>query len=187
MPSCLRRAMSLSKATFCSGVSMHDVIEHMLARRHRGRGHHIGHQINAEIATPVGELLQNFVRLIARMSVDGGASSVRDQDGLFRFSYAFRSRAVAAVTQIDRNPEIVHLFDGGDACLAEACVAGLEAPIAEDAAVIVGELHDANAEPAEHVDAIGILFEKRCVLKTEHDADFVFALGTGDIRVAAHD
>ena len=49
---------------------MHDVIENMNARRHGGRGHDIGHQIDAKIAAVIGERLQDFVGLVAGMRVD---------------------------------------------------------------------------------------------------------------------
>jgi len=83
-------------------------------------------------------------------------------------------------------PRSFIFFDGGDARFTEAGVAGLEASIAEDAAIVVGELHDAHAELAKHFDALGLFFQERGVLEAGHDADFVFALGADDVGMPAH-
>src|SRR5271169_4454677 len=96
------------------------------------------------------------------MGIDGRASGMSDENRLGGFGDA---------------------VGGG----AESGVAGFEASIAEDTAVVVGELHDAHAELAKHFDALGIFLEKRGVLKTGHDSDFGFALGASDVGMAAHD
>lgn len=61
-------------AAYVDGV--HDVIEHMFAGRHGGRGDDVGHEIDAEIAAMIGKRLENFVGLVAGMSIDGGASGM---------------------------------------------------------------------------------------------------------------
>jgi hypothetical protein len=95
--------------------------------------------------------------------------------------------AVSAVAEVDGDSEVVHLFDSGDARFAESGIAGLEASIAKDAAIVVGELHDAHAEAAEHFNALGIFLEKCGVLEAGKNPEFVFALGAGDVEMAAHD
>src|ERR1700690_3395769 len=98
------------------------------------------------------------------MSVNGSASGMRDEDRLFRFGNAFRGSAVSAVAQVDGHSEIVHLFHSGNAGFAESGVAGFQASIAEDAAIVVSELHDSDTELAKHFNALGLLFEERGVL-----------------------
>ena len=40
---------------------------------------------------------------------------------------------------------------------------------------------------AEHFDALGFFFQESGVLETGKNADLVFALGAGDVGMAAHD
>src|ERR1700722_8609461 len=110
---------------------MYNVIEHMLASGDGGRCDDIRHQIDAEISATIRERLENFVWLVARMRIDGGASRMRNQNRLLRLGDALGSSAISAMTQIDRDPKIVHLFDRGNTRLTQAGVARLEASVAE--------------------------------------------------------
>src|ERR1700722_2119894 len=121
------------------------------------------------------------------MSVDGGASGMRDQNRLCRCGDALRSGPIPAVAEIDGHSEIVHPFNSGDSRFTQAGIAGFEASIAEEAAIVVGELHHPHAELAKHIYAFGIFLEERSVLKAGYNSDFAFALGASNVGMATHD
>ena len=137
-----------------------NVIEDVFAGRQGGRSYDVRHEVDAEVATAIGEQLENLIGLVAGMCVNRGAAGVRDENGLLRFRDTFRGRAISAVAQVDGHSGVVHLLNGGDACFAEAGIAWFEAAVAKYAAVIVGELHDADAQAAEDIDALGVLFQE---------------------------
>ena len=89
------------------------------------------------------------------------------------------------MAEVDSDSEVVHFLDGSDARFAEAGVTGFETTVAEEAAIVVGELHDAHAQLAKHLDAFGFFLEKRGVLETGKNADLVFTLGAGDVGMPA--
>ncbi len=68
------------RAAYIDGV--HQVIEHVLAGGHRGRGNQVGHEIDAEVPAAISQRLENIVGLVAGMRINGGAPRVRDQHRL---------------------------------------------------------------------------------------------------------
>src|SRR5271169_690177 len=91
------------------------------------------------------------------------------------------------MAQVDGNSNLVHFLNGRDPRLAQPRIAWLETAVSEGAAVVVGDLHDAHAQITEHLNPIRIVLQKRRVLKTWKDADFVLPLGARNVRVFAND
>src|SRR5208283_538562 len=85
------------------------------------------------------------------------------------------------------NSNLIHLPDRRYPSFAQPGIARLETAVSKDAAVVVGDLHDAHTQIAEHLDARGIVLEKCRVLKTWKDANLVLPLGPSNIRVFAND
>src|SRR5208283_5629669 len=134
-------------------------------------------------AAAIGQRLQDIIRLVARMSIDGGTAGMCDQYGLRGLGDGFGRGAVSAMAEIHGDTEFVHLPNSSDASFAEAGVSRFEAAVTEDAAVVVGDLHDAHAQPPEGRDAIRIFLKKLRLLEAGHDANLVLALGASDVGV----
>src|SRR5277367_2145 len=101
------------------------------------------------------------------MGIDRGTSRMRDQNRLLRFANTLGGGAVSAVAEVDGNSEVVHLLHSGNARLTESSIAGLQASVSEQAAIVVSKLHDAHAELPEHFDALGIFLKTRGVLESD--------------------
>jgi hypothetical protein len=91
------------------------------------------------------------------------------------------------MAQVNGHSDLIHLLHRRDPRSAQAGIARFETAIAKSRAHVVGELHNAHAEIAEHLNAFGVLLQKRGVLEAWNDADLVLALSTRDIRVSEND
>src|SRR5262249_29044501 len=91
-------------------------------------------------------------------------------------------RLPAAMTEVDQDPQVIHAFDGFDACLAESGVGGLEATVAEEIATIVGRLNHSYAKAMKVLGPPPIGLEPDAVMKPIDDARARAALGLCDIR-----
>src|SRR5579872_4989298 len=111
------------------------------------------------------------------MGINRGASGMRNQNWLCRSRNGLTRRAIPAVTQVNSHANFVHLLNSRDACIAQPSVSWLKTAVAEDAAIVISNLHDPDTKIAEHDDAIGVIFQKARVLKTGNYADLVLALG----------
>ena len=151
------------------------------------RSDQVRHEVDAEVASAIGECLEDVVGLIARMGVNGGASGVGNEYGLGRGSYGVGGSAVAAVAHVERDTELVHLLRGKAALPGETGVLCLETTIAKFAAQVVRELHDAHAKTAEGCDAGEIFFEEVGVLEAREDSDPVGFLAMKDIGWLANE
>ena len=70
---------------------------------------------------------------------------------------------------------------------AQPRVAGLEAAVADDIAIVVGELDDANAQPMVHVEPRQVPLQHLGVLETEHQAERLVLLRARDVVVTPDD
>src|SRR5208282_576414 len=99
---------------------------------------------------------------------------------------SFGGGAIAAMAKIDGHADFVHFLNGRDSGFAQPGIPRFEAAVPKNAAIVVGELHDPYAEVAKKINPLGVLLQKRCVLKTWKDAELAVPLGAGDIRVFAN-
>ena len=121
------------------------------------------------------------------MAVDLAAAAMRDEGWVLRSGDAIGGGSGAAVTQVHGDSEGVHPLDDLPSVGAQARVAGLEAAIADDVAVVVGELDDPDAELVENIEARKVPLQHLGVLEAEDQPERVVLLRPGDIGVAADD
>lgn len=159
----------------------------MLSRGNRRRSDQVGHEVDAEIAAAIGQRPENLVGLVARMGIHRSAARVTDQYGLGRRGDGVRGGAISAVAEIDSDADRIHLFHSSNALGAQAGIAGFQAAVAENAARIVSELHNAHTEVPEHSNTAGILLQKRGVLKPGYDTDAIRPLRHSNLRLASDD
>src|SRR5664279_2201479 len=91
------------------------------------------------------------------------------------------------MTQVDSDADLVHLADRSVARLAQAGIARFQATIPEGTAVVVGELHDTNAQLPKGFDARWIGLEETGVLKAGHDSNLGFRFRARDVGVLPYD
>src|SRR5579859_3623033 len=115
------------------------------------------------------------------MRVNGSAPRMCDEDWLFRSLDRFRRGAIAAVAEIDSDTQLVHPLHCALTCFAKTRVARLQTSIAENAPIVIGKMHDADAQPPKNLNARGIGLKEAGVLKARHDAQLALALGAGDV------
>src|SRR5690349_16834326 len=84
--------------------------------------------------------------------------------------------ALAAVGEIDDDPERVEPFNCFVAEPAEPCIAGLQAAVSNELAPVVGQLHDPNAEAGKEPQAIEVAAEHPCALKAVDQAQPAYLL-----------
>ena len=98
--------------------------------------------------------------------------------------------ALAAVGEINDDPERVEPFNCFVAELAEPRIAGLQAAVSNELAPVVGQLHDPDAEAGKEPQAIEVAAEHPCALKAVDQAQPAYLLRgpevlQGSVRVSA--
>lgn len=121
------------------------------------------------------------------MGINGGAAGMSDENRLGGSGNGVGGRAITAVAEIGGDALLIHFSESGDSGRREARILGIKAAAAEEAVIVVGELHDAHAKFAKEVDAAGICFEKGSVLEAGEDAEFVGAFRESDLGMLADD
>ena len=94
-----------------------------------------------------------------------------EEGGLLRRLDRLEAGALAHVAQIEGDAEAVHLGNRACAKLTQAAVLGLEAPVAHEVALVVGELHDPQAEAVEEGQALELVVDGPHVLPAHDEAD----------------
>src|SRR5208283_3444638 len=117
------------------------------------------------------------------MFINCSASGMADERRLGRGLDGFSGGVITAVAQIYGNPNFVHGANRLVAGFAQTCIARFQTAVAEDAAIVVGKLHDTNSQSAERENARGVLLQKSAVLKAGYNADLPFTFGAGDVRM----
>src|SRR5688572_17182043 len=112
---------------------------------------------DAHDATRRGNCTDRVVELVAYTVVDGLGIGVREEHGLPRRARRFVRGAVAAMRKVDADTHVVHLRDELVAEAREAAAALLEAAVAGEARLVVGQLCHAQAQRVER----GYAFEAR--------------------------
>src|SRR5664279_6458491 len=134
----------------------------------------------------VRQRLENRVRLVAGMLINCRAPGMADEHGLGGRLDGFGGGAIAAMAQIYGHSNVVHAANRRMSGFAQAGIPRFQTTVAKDAAIVVGELHDADPQPAEHENTGGILFQKSTVLKAGENADLLFTFGAGDVGMSPH-
>ena len=82
-------------------------------------------------------------------------------DGYGSFGYldGLQGSAVSHVGEVDEDAQLVHLTDGVDAEIAQTLVAALEAAVAQQVTLVVGELDHAHAEGVEEAEAVQVVLD----------------------------
>ncbi|CAI8372945.1 MAG: Uncharacterised protein [Halieaceae bacterium] len=87
---------------------------------------------------------------------------------------------------IHHHADPVHLADHLLPKTSEPTVLFLITTTGEQALIVVGELHDHQAEPTHHLHQTDLVFDRRAVLRTENNADAPFCLGAVNISRLIH-
>ena len=86
------------------------------------------------------------------------------------------------MTQVDHHAELVHARDDVASVAAQPRIGRLETAFAQDVAVVVRELDDADAESLEVVEIRRVALEHRRVLESVDEAESPGLLGAPDVR-----
>lgn len=97
-----------------------------------------------------------------------------------------KRRALGAVRHVDDHADAVHLADHLAPEAGNAAVFGFVTAAGEQALVVVGELHDQQAQVAHYRDHVDIVLDGRAVLGAEEDANPPLLPGAENIRWLAH-
>ena len=125
--------------------------------------------------------VQHLVGLIAerRMKVTG--VGVGNNDRLLRIVDRFQRGTLGAVRHIDHHADSVHLADDLLPKAGQPAVLLLVATTGEQALIVVGELHDHEAEATHHLHQTDLVLDRRAILRTKNDTDAPFGLGAVNI------
>ncbi|MCY1175288.1 hypothetical protein D9M73_155200 [compost metagenome] len=133
----------------------------------------------------VGDELQFFIGLVARVFFQARWQAVRVADRFFRFEDDFFGSLGADVGQVAHDADTVHL--GNDlATEAGQPAVTLVAAGAHQVLGVVAHLHDAHAQLLEHVHISDLVLERMGVLEAEEDAGLAQFLGLADVGGGAH-
>ncbi|MNS67944.1 hypothetical protein D3C72_1012080 [compost metagenome] len=133
----------------------------------------------------VGDELQLFVRLVARVLFQARRQAVRVADRLFRLEDDFFGGLGADVGQVAHDADAVH-FGNDLAAEARQAAVTLVAAGTDQVLGVVAHLHDAHAQLLEHVDVGDLVFEGVGVLEAEEDAGLAQLLGLADVGGGAY-
>src|SRR5687767_3233063 len=104
------------------------------------------------------------------MAIDLAAAAVRDQRWFGGCGNAVGGGLRAAVTQIHGNAERVHARYDLAPEHTESGIRLLEAAVADEIAIVVGELNDPDPEAVEHIEPREVAIDHVGVLEAEHQA-----------------
>ncbi len=125
----------------------------------------------ANDAALFGDQPDDVVGFVALQVGERAGVGMGDQDRLLGSLDDVQHRALADVAQIDGDTDVVHDAHRIAAEQREARLLGLEAAVAELVAVVVGELHNAQAEAPEKVQAVQVVGNGAGVLPTHDETD----------------
>jgi len=79
--------------------------------------------------------------------------------------------ALADVSDVDDDPQLIHSRDGRAAELGQPAVGTLQATVTEPVARVVGRLHDAHAECVIGVQQVDVCLDRITTLEMQDDGD----------------
>src|SRR5690606_21329856 len=129
--------------------------------------------------------LDQVVALVANAGMKGFRVGVRDRDRPFRNLDRFEPGALAAMRDIDDHADPVHLADDLATEPRNPAVVLFVTRAADEALVIVRQLHDPDAQLVEHLDQPDIVLDRRRLLESEDDRRSARLLRVPDFRGAA--
>ena len=135
-----------------------------------------GEGVGADDAALLGEGAQRVVRLVAHVVEEGARVGVGEGHGTVGGLDRVHRRAVAHVGQVDQDAQAVHLPDGVEAEVAQAVVGALEAPVAQQVALVVRDLDDPDAERVEDRQPVEVVADGRRVLPAEDNGRLALRL-----------
>ena len=135
----------------------------------------------ADYSAALREPPDGLVRLVAGHVVVRSRVGVGDGDRLLGGVDDVQGRPVADVGQVDEDAEAVHLGDRLGPEVGQPSGNALVAAVAEQVALVVGDLDDADAESVEEGEPVQAVFDGRRVLEAEYDARPAVALGGEDV------
>ncbi|MCY1411860.1 hypothetical protein D9M71_272550 [compost metagenome] len=133
----------------------------------------------------VGDELQFFIGLVARVFFQAGRQAVGVADRLLGFEDDLFGGLGAHVGQVAHDADAVHLGDDLATEAGQAAVT-LVAAGAHQVLRVVAHLHDAHAQLLEHLDVADLVFERVGVLEAVEDAGLALLLGLADVSGGAH-
>jgi hypothetical protein len=111
---------------------------------------------------------------------------VADQHGRLGRGDRLARGARAAVCAVDQHFPGIEPLDHLQPVRREAGVARLHASVADQVALVVGELHHAHAQTLEQVDAIQVLADRRALLEAVDQPDLALAPRALEVGARAH-
>ncbi|MNZ42486.1 hypothetical protein D3C78_600610 [compost metagenome] len=128
----------------------------------------------------VGDELQLFIRLVARVFFEARGQAVGVADRFFRFQDDLFGGLGANVGQVAHDAHAVHLGDDLAAETGQPAIT-LVAACADQVLGVVAHLHDAHAQLLEHIHVGNLVFEGVGVLEAEEDTGLAQFLGLADV------
>ena len=162
-----------------------DVSHHVCGSR-LASGAQERHEVNADHAAALCREAQRGIVLVARVREERRAPGMRERDRSHRCSDPVEGRPRAAVREIHEDPLGVHSLDRLPARSREPLIARRKCAAAEQVAVVVGELDDADTESLEQGDPFQTVLKRHGVLQTVDDAEPARGFCVGDVGRSAH-
>ncbi|MNF89333.1 hypothetical protein D3C84_718530 [compost metagenome] len=144
-----------------------------LGQERREHGH-------ADKTAVVGNELEFFIGLVARVLLEPRRQAVGVADRLLRFEDDFFGSLGTDVGQVAHHANPVHLGDDFATETRQAAVT-LVATGAHQVLGVVAHLHDTDAQLLEHLDIANLVFKGVGILEAEKDAGLALLLGLADV------
>jgi hypothetical protein len=138
-------------------------------------------RVRADDSPVLDEGPDQIGRLVARAVEELVEVRVRERDGLLRHLDGVPAAPVAHVPEADEDPELVELPDRADAEQAQAVVVRLQAPVRHEVPDVVRELHDADAQHVERLEALDVVADRGDVLPAQDDPGLALPVGRVDV------
>ncbi|MNO41232.1 hypothetical protein D3C76_314020 [compost metagenome] len=133
----------------------------------------------------VGDELQLFIGLVARVLLEPRRQAVGVAHRLFRFEDDFFGSLGTDVGQVAHHTNAVHLGDDFATETRQAAVT-LVATGADQILGVVAHLHDTDAQLLEDLDITDLVFIGMGILEAEEDPGLAQFLGLADVGGGAH-